>query len=110
MIEKALKTEPDNPAYLDSMGWVLFRLGQFAEARTYLDRAVALPTGQDSTIFEHLGDVLDKLDLREEAITAWRKAAELERAKAKPDDEVLKRVTEKLPAEPETGDKPAANP
>ncbi|MBL8851627.1 MAG: tetratricopeptide repeat protein [Planctomycetaceae bacterium] len=110
MIEKALKAEPENPAYLDSMGWVLYRLGQFAEARTHLDQAVALPTGQDSTIFEHLGDVLDKLDLKTEAVTAWRKAEELERAKAKPDDEVLQRLTAKLPAEAQSGDESAATP
>jgi tetratricopeptide (TPR) repeat protein len=110
MIEKALKTEPENPAYLDSMGWVLFRLGQFAEARTHLDRAVALPTGQDSTIFEHLGDVLDKLDLKAESVTAWRKAEELERAKAKPDEEVLQRITAKLPAAAASGDESASKP
>jgi Tfp pilus assembly protein PilF len=100
MIEKALAKEPENAAYLDSMGWVLYRLEQYAEARTHLEKAVALPTGDDSTIHDHLGDVLFKLDLKEEAAKAWTKAAELERAKAKPDEDLLKRVEAKLPAAP----------
>ena len=108
MIEKALKEEPDNPAYLDSMGWVLFRLGEFAEARDYLEKAVAQPGGDDSTIYDHLGDVLDKLDLQTEAQAAWRKAVELERAKARPDDELLERVEAKLPAETPNADPPDA--
>lgn len=113
MIEKALKAEPDNPAYLDSMGWVLFRLEQFAEARTFLEKATQQEGGDDSTIYDHLGDVLQKLDLKEDAATAWRKALELERAKARPDDEVLKRVEAKLagaPAPAESTESSAAAP
>jgi Tfp pilus assembly protein PilF len=86
------------------MGWVLYRLEQYAEARTHLDKAVAQPTGDDSTIYDHLGDVLIKLNLKDEAATAWRKAVELERAKARPDEDLLKRVAEKLPPETESED------
>lgn len=107
MIEKALKEEPENHAYLDSMGWVLYRLGEYAEARTYLEKATQSKNGEDSTVFDHLGDVLDKLDLKAEAATAWKKAVELEKAKAKPDEELLKKVEAKLPAETASGDKPA---
>ena len=108
MIEKALKEEPENPAYLDSMGWVLFRLGDFEGAREYLNKAVAQPGGDDSTIYDHLGDVLDKLDLKDEANAAWQKAVELERAKARPDDELLKRVEAKLPEASADEQPPAA--
>ena len=99
MIEKALKTEPENPAVPRQHG-----LGA-VPART-VRRSPHLPRSgrrsadrHDSTIFDHLGDVLDKLDLKTEAVTAWSKADELERAKPKPDEEVLKRITAKLPAE-----------
>ncbi len=42
MIEKALKAEPDNAAYLDSMGWVLFRLGEYEQARKHLEEAAEI--------------------------------------------------------------------
>jgi tetratricopeptide (TPR) repeat protein len=106
MIEKALASEPTNPAYLDSMGWVLYRLGQFAEARTHLEKATQQDGGDDSTIHDHLGDVLIKLELKDDALKSWRKAQEIERGKARPDEDVLKRVGEKLP--PDTSEKPAA--
>jgi len=110
MIEKALKEEPENHAYLDSMGWVLYRLGEYAEARTYLEKATQSKNGEDSTVFDHLGDVLDKLDMKTEAVTAWKKALELEKAKAKPDEELVKKVEAKLPAETAAGEKPANSP
>lgn len=109
MIEKALKAEPDNPAYLDSMGWVLYRLGHFDEARGYLEKAVQQPNGEDPTIFDHLGDVLEKLERRADALNAWRKAIELERAKARPDEDLLKRLEAKL-AEPPTTERDTAAP
>jgi Tfp pilus assembly protein PilF len=99
MIEKALKAEPDNAAYLDSMGWVLYRLEQFEEARKYLEQANSKPTGQDATILDHLGDCLDKLGLKEEAVKSWQKAVQLEREKPKPDDELLKTIEQKIPAD-----------
>ena len=41
MIRIAFKSEPDNVAYIDSMGWVLFKLGRVEEARTFLQKAIA---------------------------------------------------------------------
>ncbi len=55
MIEKAVKAEPDNMAYRDSLGWVLFRLGQFPEAVAQLEKAAA-DKKPDGTVFDHLGD------------------------------------------------------
>jgi tetratricopeptide (TPR) repeat protein len=62
LIEQALKRDPDNGAYIDSYGWVLYRLGQFPEAREQLERAVQL-TGGDPVVREHLGDVYRDLNL-----------------------------------------------
>jgi predicted Zn-dependent protease len=51
--------DPENSAYLDSLGWVHFRLGDLAEAERWLRRAVDLGGGLgDGTIFCHLGEVL----------------------------------------------------
>jgi tetratricopeptide (TPR) repeat protein len=78
-IRRALRSEPDNAAYLDSLGWVLFQQGRYHEALAPLERAAQLSaTTPDATIEEHLGDVLDKLGRRGEAVKAWERAAALE--------------------------------
>ena len=82
-IRRALAIEPDNPAYLDSLGWVLYQQGRYHEALDPLQRASQLAASEpDSTIEEHLGDVLDKLGRRNEAVKAWEKALALENASA----------------------------
>src|SRR6056297_213081 len=68
LIETALALEPENPAILDSMGWVLFKLGRAEEGLPYLrDAAEAEPHPE---IVAHLIEVLWALDLRDEA-NAW---------------------------------------
>ena len=47
--------KPDNAAYLDSMGWLLFRKGQLAEAQKYLEKAVSLL--KDKEILLHLAEL-----------------------------------------------------
>jgi tetratricopeptide (TPR) repeat protein len=84
LIERALKQEPENGAYLDSFGWVLFRLGRFAEAEEQLLKALN-NLKADSTLYEHLGDILAAQGRREEAKEQWREALKL-----KPNDPALK--------------------
>jgi tetratricopeptide (TPR) repeat protein len=70
-------SEQDNAAYVDSLGWVLFRQGRLTEARRQLERAVTLPDGEDPVIWDHLGDVYFRLQLPEQARAAWRQAQRL---------------------------------
>jgi tetratricopeptide (TPR) repeat protein len=75
---KQAEEDGDNAAYLDSLGWVLFRRGKPAEAREWLDKAAALPDGvDDPAVWDHLGDVLAKLDQPAKAKEAWQKAVKL---------------------------------
>jgi tetratricopeptide (TPR) repeat protein len=76
MIERAVALAPNNGAYLDSLGWVLFRRGLPADALEPLGRAVDLLAG-DSTVREHLGDVLAAVGRWGEAQVQWRRAQEL---------------------------------
>ena len=84
-IERALELRPDDPAILDSMGWVLFRQGQAELAEDYFRRA--LDKVFDAEIAAHLGEVLWSLGRRDEAREIWARA--LDEA---PDHEYLLKV------------------
>ena len=57
LINGAVEMDPENPAYLDSLGWVHFRLGAMEEAEYWLRRAIEFNNG-DGTLLAHLGEVL----------------------------------------------------
>lgn len=73
MVKRAVKAEPTNPNYLDSLGWVYFKLGQLDEAERYLNDAARRNT-RSSTVQEHLGDLQHKRGQLEQARAFWRKA------------------------------------
>ena len=72
LIQRALELEPGNPAILDSMGWVLFRLGRPEDALPYIESAWALQ--KDEEIAAHLGEVLWALGRIDEARNVWLEA------------------------------------
>jgi len=72
MIEKALKQEPANAAYLDSRGWALFRLGRLEEAESVLRRALA--QRENGETLDHLGEVQTARGKGTEAAASWRRA------------------------------------
>lgn len=72
LIARALQLAPDDPFILDSMGWVLFKLGELPAALDHLQRAYGIRP--DAEIAAHLGEVLWALDRREEAQRVWAEA------------------------------------
>ena len=82
LIGRALEQEPRNGAYVDSMGWVYYRLGRLAEARARLEEAVRLTDG-DPVVREHLGDVYKDLRLMDLARDQYRLSLERDRANAR---------------------------
>jgi tetratricopeptide (TPR) repeat protein len=68
--------DKDNPAYLDSLGWVLFKKKDYKEAKKYLLEAVKEKEGQHIEILDHLADVHIALKEKDEAIKVWKKALE----------------------------------
>ncbi|MBW7998043.1 MAG: tetratricopeptide repeat protein [Candidatus Glassbacteria bacterium] len=85
LIERALEKDPDNGHYLDSMGWILFKMGRAENALDYIRNSLANLRKQQrqdkeySEVYEHLGDiylVLGKTDLAREA---WRNSLEIDR-------------------------------
>ena len=70
LIARALELAPEEPAILDSMGWVLFQQGKAEEAVSYLQRAWdGLP---DPEVAAHLGEVLWTLGEKQQAYSVWR--------------------------------------
>lgn len=96
MIRKAIDAEPENGAYLDSMGWVLFKLGKYQDALPYLEKAVQKSTGGDETLWDHLGDLYDRLKQGDKARDAWTKSLDAAKQAAKPDKKLIDKVEEKL--------------
>ncbi len=63
---------PNNRSYIDTYGWILYQLGKYKEAEEWLARAVKM--GNKSAIAEHYGDVLFKLNKKDEALQYWKEA------------------------------------
>jgi tetratricopeptide (TPR) repeat protein len=73
LIQRALKVDPDNPSFLDSLGWAYVQQGKLDLADPALSTAAErLPS--NSVIQEHLGDLRQKQNRRADAIAAWQKA------------------------------------
>jgi tetratricopeptide (TPR) repeat protein len=73
LIQRALKGEPDNPAYLDSLGWALFKQGKVDAAADPLARAAAAVPA-NSVIQDHYGDLLARQGRWSDAVAAWQRA------------------------------------
>ena len=74
-VQRALALDPGNGAYLDSLGWAYYKQNRFEQAEAPLrEAAEKLPAV--SVIQDHLGDLLSKRGLLEEAVAAWEKALE----------------------------------
>ncbi len=86
----------ENAAYLDSMGWVLYKKKKYREALDYLKRAAAdEEDGNHLEIWDHLGDCYMALGMIKEAIAAWEKGLTLEDV-SKRDADRRRKVTLKL--------------
>ena len=72
LIKKAIKLDPDNPAIIDSYGWILYRMGKYEEAEEELNRAYQLY--KDPEIAFHLIKVLLKTNKKERAKNLFTEA------------------------------------
>lgn len=90
MIERAVRQRPDDGELLDSLGWVLYRQGNYHDAVKYLERATELQP-EDPTINAHLGDAYRAIGRKLEAQFQWRRALTL-----KPDPVDIPKLQAKL--------------
>jgi tetratricopeptide (TPR) repeat protein len=86
---KAVETQPDNPSYLDTIGWIYFRLGQYTEAERYVKQAIS--KGEVSAVvYEHLGDIYYKMNQKDLAMEHWQMALKLDEANAPLRDKIAR--------------------
>ncbi|HLS19626.1 MAG TPA: tetratricopeptide repeat protein, partial [Paracoccaceae bacterium] len=90
MIRTAVEQRPDDGYIVDSLGWVLFRFGEFGKAAEQLERAVEL-LPVDPVINDHYGDVLWMIGRRTEARFQWKRALSFE-----PEEDEAERIRAKL--------------
>lgn len=102
MVETALDLNeklgrPASAAYLDSMGWVLYKSQDYAGAVRYLKQATEAESGEDGVIWDHLGDAYLQLNKTDKAREAWMKAIELyKKAERESDRAKAAQVQEKI--------------
>ena len=90
MSEQSLKLEPKNSSYLDTMGWILYKLGNYKEAESFLLQALKIRPSSP-VLLEHLGDIYLKLGDREKALENWQKSLKL----APDNKKLLNKINEK---------------
>ena len=73
---QAVAADPENASYLDTAGWVYFRLAKYDDARHYIEKAIAAG-GASATVYEHMGDIQFKLGQKEKAGEFWKQALQM---------------------------------
>ena len=89
MVQKAVQQEPQNGAYLDSLGWVYFKMGQYALAEANLRKA-SERMGSDPAVHDHLGELYEKTGRLKMAASQWEQS--------------LQEYARTVPADAEPGD------
>ncbi|TAE34117.1 MAG: hypothetical protein EAZ91_01545 [Cytophagales bacterium] len=75
MSTRLVQQNPNSATYLDTHAWVLYVMKDYAQARTFLEKALAAdPNGVSGTIIEHYGDALFKLGEKDKAVEQWKRA------------------------------------
>lgn len=90
MLIRAVELRPEDGYIVDSLGWVLYRMGEYEDAVVYLEQAVELRP-QDSVINDHLGDAYWRVGRQKEARFQWRRALSL-----KPDEDLIPELQSKV--------------
>ena len=91
LISRALALKPGDPAILDSMGWVHYRLGDLPKALGYLEDAFS--RFPDHEVAAHLGEVLWAMARKDDAVAAWKKGLE-----GTPDSPIVRDTMKRLGA------------
>ena len=76
--KKAVKLEPENPSYLDTIGWAYYKMNDIKKARAFIEQSIEIE-GDNSVVLEHLGDILMKSNDSAKALVLYKKAYGLDK-------------------------------
>ncbi len=94
MSRRSIEAEQDNATYLDTYAWVLYKLGRYAEALTYIERALAAEDTPSDVLYEHAGDICRQLGDMPQARLYWQEALSLQRKAGRVDKQLEKKIKE----------------
>ncbi|MFC1561425.1 tetratricopeptide repeat protein [candidate division KSB1 bacterium] len=77
--KKAVLADPENSSFLDTIGWVYFKLGKLEDSLEYIKKSAARDPG-NAEVLDHLGDVYEKMGELELAAEFWEKAVQLDQS------------------------------
>ncbi len=81
MAKRAVAQQPENQSYLDTYGWVYFKLSNYAEAEKWIKKAIEKGNAS-AVLYEHLGDVYSHMNDQERAVEQWNIALKLDASNA----------------------------
>jgi tetratricopeptide (TPR) repeat protein len=82
MAKKAINIEPENPSYLDTIGWIYFKLNNHEKAKEYIEASIKI-NGDNAVVLEHLGDIFMKTHRKDDALKYYQRALNLDKNNAR---------------------------
>lgn len=79
MAKIAIAAKPTNSSYLDTIGWIYFKMGELDKAKSYIEESLKI-NDKNSDVYEHLGDIEAKMGNKSGALEAWQKALDLDKS------------------------------
>ena len=81
MAQVAVKNSPKNPAYLDTLGWIYFKMGKTDQAEEYVMKSIEIDQ-TNAEVLEHMGDIHQELGNKEKAKEYYERALNAEKAES----------------------------
>lgn len=91
---KAVSEQPENPTYLDTLAWILFLKGHYAEALEIQDKAMENITPEaegTGEYWDHMGDIQYMNGMKDKAVDSWKKALELDKGNKEIEEKIRDR-------------------
>lgn len=89
MVNIALDKDSLSSAFLDTKGWILYKLGRYSEAKYFVEKAIEVGS-ESAVITDHLGDIEFKLGNKTRAVELWKKALEIDPTKTDIEQKIIK--------------------
>ena len=92
MSRLTIEAEPDNATYLDTYAWILYKLQRYDEALTHIEHAIEVDTAPSDVLYEHAGDIHQRLGHKAQALGYWHKALLWQREHGTVDKDLEKKI------------------